>query len=167
MCGDLPHPPPIHIELTTLVRDERIELRTVRVRGENHAIAVIVERIEEDRDGVVTRELRTSAETRTHELVPLKNPGDHIIGRAISGQYADIERGVVEEDSDLGDLRRGLPFERLLLPESGGHRCVTPGRLVQQAVDTEGRCFAGRKAVRIDVRCRIRLCGHRHHGRCK
>ena len=92
---------------------------------------MIVERIEDDHDGVVTRELGFPLEGHLHELVALKYAGDHLFGGAVTGHDTHIECGVVEEDPDLGDLRRGLPFERLLLPESGCHRCIAPSGLVQ------------------------------------
>ncbi len=67
-----PNTAPVDVEFAALIRDQRLELGTVRVGREDHAAPVVMERVEQNRDGVVARKLNARPEEeRLDELVPL------------------------------------------------------------------------------------------------
>jgi hypothetical protein len=136
-----PHGPdgaPVGVERARLVRDERIELRAVRVSGEHEGVAPVAERIEEDRHRVVARELVAAVEAAgLQELVALKKVGHHPLGLRVPRQDADVEVSCVEEHAHLGLLGGRLALERLALAQAGGRRRERPRRLVEAPVDAQ------------------------------
>ena len=138
MGSNLPHTAPIDVELPTFVGDQRIEFGTVGVGTEDYAVAVVVKRIEQNRNRVITRELRRPLEWRhDHDLVALQNPRDDLFGRSVVSVNPDVERGVVEEYQHLGSFGGGISLQRLALAKSGCARSRFPGTLVEEPVDPQ------------------------------
>ncbi len=132
---DLPDPPPVDVELAALVGEERVELGAVRVGGEDDAVAVVVEGIEQDGDGVVPGEHRHALEGRQlHDAVALQDPRDDRVGFAIAGDHPHIQVLGVVDDPHLGGFAGRGALERLTLTEARRHRRAPPYRLVQRAI---------------------------------
>ena len=117
---------PVRVEGAGLVGDEGVELRAVRVGGEDHGIAPVAEGVEQDGHAVVARELVAVLEAgRLQQLVALPDAGHHAVRLRVAGQHADVEVALVVEDAHLGLLGGRLRPRRA---RAGGGR--RPGRPV-------------------------------------
>jgi hypothetical protein len=136
----VPHTSPVGIELASFVGDQGVELRPVRVRGEDHAVSVVVEGVEQERDPIISGELDTAPEVATHQAIPLEDARDHAVGLPVLGTDPHVEAVVVEQDTNLGDFRRGCAHLRLALPKAPGDRSETPGGLGQGPIQLDPVC---------------------------
>ena len=153
--GDPPHRAPVGVVARALVAHQRLELRAVRVGGEQERVPVVVERVDQDRDAVVARPDRPVVEARLQQPVALQDPADHPLRLAVERAHADVERRVVVQHAHLGRLARRLALLRLALPEARGRLGQRPRRLVEDTVDLQRRLHAQGRHGRL----RRRLCG--------
>ena len=135
LCGYTPHAAPVDVHLAALIRDQRIELGAVGIRGEDHRVTMVVECVEQDRDAVVGGEVEPPKARSPHHPVPLQDPGNYGIGIRIVCRYPHVERRFVVDNPDLGPLRRRCALIGFLLAKSGGNRCGLPNRLVEETVE--------------------------------
>jgi hypothetical protein len=147
-----PDPSPVGVEGRPFVRDQRVELGPVGIRGEDHRVAAVAEGVEQDGDAVVPRELVAAVEAAgLHQLVALPDPCDHPGRLAVAGQHADVEVVRVVEDPHFGRLGGESAFLRLALPQLPRGIRARPGGLVEAAVDPQ-LLGAGRQPHRLHGR---------------
>jgi len=128
----VPHAVPIHVELAAFVDELRVELRARGVRLEHVAVALVVEGVEHDPEGITRARIEVAGQVVDDELVRF----------GVIGDGAEIEILVVIENAHF---RRGagrLAFARIVLEEVGGERRITPVGLVEPSVDDDGACGA-------------------------
>ena len=139
----LPDTTPVDIDRAPFVRDQGLELGSIRVGRKDHAVTVIVERVEHDREDVVTCVLQPGLTegVRLENPVTLHDPGDHLIRPGIERPNGDIEGIVIVHDADLGALRRGVRLDRVLLAKSTCREDPLPERLIDPTVNAQAVGF--------------------------
>ena len=126
----LPHRVPESVPVTPFVGASPLVPRSQRVEHEHIAVAVIVEGVEHDGEGVV---LGIHAGLVVAELV-----GDDSLRLAVKGHHAEIELLGGIDDADFRSFRGRHPRVRNLLDELVEERSVLPERLVQNTVQYRG-----------------------------
>ena len=140
-----PHRAPIGVEGAGLVGDERVELRPVRVGGEDHGVAAVAEGVEEDGHRVVARELvAVVVAAGLQDLVALPHPRHDARRLRIPGQHRDVEVAVVVQHPHLRGLGGRRSLLGLALAQPRERRRLRPGGLVETAVDAEHGVGASR-----------------------
>ena len=110
-----------------VIGEHAVSLHTGSADRELHAGAVIVARIQVERDAVGVGPLIASGQSlRDRGRLRVEHPRAH------------VERVVVVEEADLGALRRRLAFIRIALPEVVRRRRLRPYLIVQASVDRRG-----------------------------
>ena len=110
-----------------VIGEHAVSLHTGGADRELHAGAVIVARIQVERDAVGVGPLIASGQSlRDRGRLRVEHPRAH------------VERVVVVEEADLGALRRRLAFIRIALPEVVRRRRLRPYLIVQASVDRRG-----------------------------
>ena len=134
-AGARPHlrPPAASASAAPGVADLAVVLEARRGGAEDEPVLQVVVGVEDDLEGVRVAEPR----------VPAGVGGDDAVGVAVVEGGADVERVVVEEDADLGALRRRLPLEGVRLDEPGQRLRPLPDLVVQAPVYE--RRFHGRR----------------------
>ena len=88
---------------------------------------MIVPRVERDRDDIAV-----------HRLVPPREPRAHLRQVALEHARAEVNGGIVDEDANLGALRRGLALLGVELGEAGDGFGGRPDPLIEAPVDRYG-----------------------------
>jgi hypothetical protein len=122
------------------------------IRGEDHAVSVIVERVEKNGHRIVAGKLQVGAVVVGHqELVALQDPGDDILSPRVVGHDPYVERLVIKDDADGCALCGECALNRFLLAQSREHRCPDPYLLVQESVHAHGAASSGGNPVRPGI----------------
>ena len=124
-CRYLPDRPPVDVEFTAFVCDERFELRAVGVRGKDERVATVVEGVKENRHGVVAGELDVTMAI-LQNAVARENSANDSVRFPIEGHHRHIEILVVNGDPDFSVLCCGGSFGRFLLQEISNDLSLLP-----------------------------------------
>ena len=121
----LPDGVPGHV-LEVVVVEGRVALHAGGAHLEQDARAVIVVRVEQEREGVGLE----------GGVAPRELARDRL-GRAVEQPHARVERAVVDSDPELGLLARRLALLGIALDEAGRGRRRPPVGFVEPAVDLD------------------------------
>src|SRR6185436_18808928 len=99
-----------------------------RIGLKEHTAAAIVERVEDELDVVVLKDV---------VAVPAHFVGDDPLRLIVETVHREVDGGGVEEDPDVGSLGRRLSFVRLLLHEIADRGNLTVNRVLQEAIEDE------------------------------
>lgn len=108
-----------------LTHDLAVVLDPERVRPEDECVLPVIECIEEDLDRVCVVEVGIAAALADDDLV----------GRRVVADDGNVESAAIDQEPDLGPLRGGLAFVRLLLDERAVGLRERPDRLFDAPVD--------------------------------
>ena len=125
--ADVPDAVPVRVLIAALVRHLRIPLRAARIDRELVAVALVVERVDDDLEAVGGAGVEVLA-----QLVD-----DDRAGLGILREHADVDGAIVVQQPDLGLVGRRLALARIVLHEAGGQRRRRPRRLVELAVERD------------------------------
>ena len=130
----VPHAVPVRQDVgieasfrTALVAHLGVIAGAVRVGGEENAVLPVHERVQDDLEVVVVRQV----------AVPRHLGGDDLGGVRVVGPDADVHCLFVIEDPHLGTLGRRLTFVGALLGKAAGRQGVLPYAFVQDAVHVQ------------------------------
>ena len=80
---------------------------------------MVMERIEHNRYGIVSTELRSTPEfVRAHQLVALQESRDDRVRPTVVCQYADVDGRFIVNDPYLGGFGGGCAIHGLSLPKT-------------------------------------------------
>jgi len=139
----VPDAVPVAAERLAVVGHLAVRSRTGGIHLEEEAVAVIKERIEDDRDSIVDVEIRVARELR----------GDDPASRSITADDPDVQRVIGVQHANGGLLRWFSVFDRFTLPQRADWIRGLPGGLVQPTVDADS---PGRPAGSRDRRVAAR-----------
>ena len=129
-------------------------------RAEHESVLLVVVGVENQYDVVALAHLRVTNSLPRHDAVRLtvERPDPH------------VQRFIIEQDADLGELGRRLPVVRFSLGESRHRRSSAPCHLVEHTADVRGGGHPHRgRESRSEPECTARGGGHlllRREGRC-
>ena len=156
--ADVPDPVPVGVDLAPLVGHLRVPLGTRRVGCELEAVAPVGEGVDDDQESV--------AGARVEVLLQVADDDRRRL--VVSGEDAEIERLVIEHDTNLGVEGGGLTLARFVLQKALGERRVV-ARRVRRAHHPDSRgCWHGspRAGVRgVPSRSRYWMAGWFPSGR--